>query len=51
MICVICRAAGNLNKEGPTREGLVKDMHEKCDGRCDCQHVVGRTAKAGREPK
>lgn len=51
MICHDCRYAGNSNAQG--RYELAKQAHANCPGntRCDCQHVVGRTAKAGLEPK
>ena len=62
MICQPCRDGAKWNiqwtlvPEGErsgfrSLEQLAKNNHGKCDGRCDCQHVVGRKAIAGREPK
>jgi hypothetical protein len=51
MICGYCKYAGNQNAMGATE--LARVAHGQCQGgtRCDCQHVVGRSAKAGKEPK
>jgi hypothetical protein len=51
MICKPCREGGECNSGGYYL--LALELHGKCKGEtwCDCQHDVGRTARAGKEPK
>jgi hypothetical protein len=60
MICKACQAGGAWNKRHVEAYGAKPDSaylktakygHAGCDGHCDCQHVVGRTAKAEGQPK
>jgi hypothetical protein len=49
MICKPCREAGECNKGGYYLLSL--ELHGKCKGDCGCQHNVGASFRAGREPK
>lgn len=61
MICDPCLEGGERNNRATdavheSRDRLLNQaamFHGRCKGGtwCDCQHVVGRTVKAGREPK
>lgn len=47
MICPPCKQAGRYNQRfnGPAGDHVDKRTaeyhHGRCNGRCDCQHVVG----------
>jgi hypothetical protein len=51
MICKACKEAGEANAGNYFM--FAAELHSQCKGDtwCCCQHVVGRSAKAGREPK
>ena len=38
MICSDCQLAATFN---PVDEEAAKEMHEKCEGDCGCQHKTG----------
>jgi len=58
MICTDCFTAGALNHEAnqtTVGRALLQDrariLHSYCEGKCDCQHRLGKWITDGKGPK